>query len=197
MRNDQSFQFQEPLMALIYMVRHGRAAAGFGEDMDPGLDELGHAQAAAVAQKLHPKGPLPILSSPLRRTQETAVPLAKLWSRTPVIEHAVAEIPSPKGMTLEGRVQWLRKLMAGSWRAVTPELAEWREACIAAVAGLSNDTVIFSHYVAINVLAGGATGDDRVVNFSPDNCSVTTFETDGAKLRLIEKGGEAPLTKVN
>ncbi len=184
-------------MTRIYMVRHGKAAAGFGEDMDPGLDELGHAQAKAVAQKLHPLGPLPILSSPLRRTQETAAPLAKLWSRTPVIEQAVAEIPSPKGMTLEGRVQWLRQLMTGSWRGVTPELAEWREACIASVAGLAADTVIFSHYVAINVLAGGATGDDRVVNFSPDNCSVTTFEIDGARLRLVEKGSEAPLTKVN
>ena len=184
-------------MTRVYMVRHGKAAADFGEDMDPGLDELGHAQAQAVAETLRSKGPLAILSSPLRRAQETAVPLAKLWNRTPVIEKAVAEIPSPKGMTLEGRVEWLRKVMSGSWRAVTPELAEWREACIASVARLPDDTVIFSHYVAINVLAGGATGDDRVVNFSPDNCSVTTFETDGIKLRLIEKGGEAPLTKVN
>jgi broad specificity phosphatase PhoE len=87
--------------------------------------------------------------------------------------------------------------MAGSWRGVTPELAQSREACIASVTTLSNDTVIFSHYVAINVLAGAATEDDRVVNFSPDNCSVTTFKTDGVRLRLIEKGGEAPLTKVN
>jgi broad specificity phosphatase PhoE len=184
-------------MARIYMVRHGKAEAGFGEGMDPGLDALGRTQAVAVAEKLRAKGPLPILSSPLRRTQETAAPLAALWQRRPVVEPAVAEIPSPKGMTLEERAQWLRKLMAGSWRTVPPELAEWREACIATVAGLSNDSVIFSHYVAINVVAGSALGDDRVVAFSPDNCSVTIFETGGGKLSLIEKGGEAPLTKVN
>jgi broad specificity phosphatase PhoE len=165
--------------------------------MDPGLDALGHQQAEAAAQRLRLLGPLSILSSPLRRAQETAAPLARLWGSTPVIEKAVAEIPSPKGMTLEDRVQWLRNLMSGSWRGVTPELAEWREACIASVAGLSDDTVIFSHYVALNVIAGAATGDDRVVSFSPDNCSVTTFETDGVALRLVEKGGEAPLTKVN
>jgi len=47
------------------------------------------------------------------------------------------------------------------------------------------------------VLYGGATGGEAVTLFSPDNCSVTIFETDGSKLRLIEKGGEAPLTKVN
>lgn len=184
-------------MARIYMVRHGKAEAGFGEGMDPGLDALGHSQAKSVADKLKPSGPLPILSSPLRRTQETAAPLAKIWSRAPVIETAVAEIPSPKGMTLEERAQWLRKLMAGSWRSVPADLAEWREACIATVAGLSQDTVIFSHYVAINVAAGSALDDDRVVCFSPDNCSVTIFETGNGKLNLIQKGDEAPLTKVN
>ena len=184
-------------MARIYMVRHGKAAAGFGEGMDPGLDALGHQQAETVAQKLQTLGALAILSSPLRRAQETARPLAKLWDRKPVIQPAVAEIPSPKGMTLEDRVQWLRALMSGSWRSVTPELADWRKACIASVAGLCDDTVIFSHYVALNVIAGAATGDDHVVTFSPDNCSVTVFESNGANVRLVEKGGEAALTKVN
>ena len=179
------------------MVRHGRAAAGFGESMDPGLDGLGHSQAEAVAERLKVLGPLPILSSPLARTQQTAAPLAKLWGAVPAIEEAVAEIPSPKGMTLEARVTWLRKLMAGSWRDASPELAAWREHCIATVAVIPRDTVIFSHYVAINVAVGAALGDDRVVVFSPDNCSVTVFEAEGGKLRLIEKGREAPLTKVN
>jgi len=184
-------------MARIYMVRHGRAEAGFGESMDPGLDALGHSQAEAVAETLKGLGPLPILSSPLRRTQETAAPLSKLWNITPVIEPAVAEIPSPKGMTLEERVTWLRKLMGGSWRDASHDLAMWREDCIATVAAISQDTVIFSHYVAINVIMGAATGDDRVVAFSPDNCSVTIFETDGSNLKLMEKGAEASLTKVN
>lgn len=184
-------------MARIYMVRHGKAEAGFGEGMDPGLDALGRSQAERVAETLKTLGPLPILSSPLRRTQETAAPLAKLWKREPVIEAAVAEIPSPRGMTLVERSQWLRQLMAGSWRSVPPALAEWREACIAMVAGITQDTVVFSHYVAINVVAGSALDDDRVVTFSPDNCSVTILESSASKLSLIEKGSEAPLTKVN
>ena len=184
-------------MARIYMVRHGRAAAGFGEDMDPGLDALGRQQADAAAERLVGLGPRLILSSPLRRTQETAAPLAKLWDRTPVIEHAVAEIPSPKGMGLEERVVWLRKTMAGSWRDVPPALAEWREACVAAIAAQPADAVVFSHYVAINVLMGAAVKDDRVVVFSPENCSVTVFDNAGGTLRLLEKGSEASLTKVN
>jgi broad specificity phosphatase PhoE len=181
----------------LYLVRHGRAEAGFGESMDPGLDALGRSQADAVAEVLAPKGPLAILSSPLARARQTAAPLAARWHVAPVIEEAVAEIPSPKGMTLEERVAWLRKLMGGSWRDASPELDAWRARCVAALAAMPRDTVIFSHYVAINVAAGAALGDDRVVVFSPDNCSVTVIETDGAKLRLIEKGAEAPLTKVN
>jgi broad specificity phosphatase PhoE len=184
-------------MVKLYLVRHGRAEAGFGEGIDPGLDALGREQAEAVAAKLAALGPLPILSSPLKRAQETAAPLARLWNCTPVIEDAVAEIPSPKGMTLEERVAWLRRLMAGSWRDASPELAGWREHCIATLAAIARDTVIFSHYVAINVAVGAATGDDRVVAFSPDNCSVTVLEVDGTSLKLVEKGSEASLTKVN
>jgi broad specificity phosphatase PhoE len=184
-------------MPRIFIVRHGRAAAGFGEDMDPGLDDLGRTQAEGAAQRLRGLGPRLILSSPLKRAQETAIPLAKIWARTPVIETAVAEIPSPKGVSLEDRVAWLRKLMAGSWRDVTPELAAWREACIAAVASVKEDAVIFSHYVAINVLFGAATADDRVVAFSPENCSITSFDNAGGKLKLLDKGSEASLTRVN
>jgi broad specificity phosphatase PhoE len=184
-------------MVKVYMVRHGRAEAGFGESMDPGLDALGREQAHAVAAKLAGLGPLPILSSPLKRARQTAAPLAALWNCAPAIENAVAEIPSPGGVSLEERVTWLRKLMGGSWRDVPCDLAQWREHCIATVAGIAHDSVIFSHYIAINVIAGAASGDGRVVVFSPDNCSVTVFESDGADLKLIEKGGEAPLTKVN
>lgn len=179
------------------MIRHGKAEAGFGAAMDPGLDALGREQADAVAQTLKDIGPLPILSSPLARTQQTAAPLAALWKATTFIEDAVAEIPSPDGMSLQERAAWLRELMGGSWRDVNPELASWREHCIATVTAIAEDTVIFSHYVAINVIMGAATDDDRFVVFSPDNCSVTVFETDGVSLKLISKGDEAALTKVN
>ena len=37
-------------MPLIYFVRHGKAAAGFSEDADPGLNDLGRAQAAATGR---------------------------------------------------------------------------------------------------------------------------------------------------
>ena len=36
-------------MTRVYMVRHGRAAAGWNVDPDPGLDDLGRSQSLAVA----------------------------------------------------------------------------------------------------------------------------------------------------
>lgn len=164
--------------------------------MDPGLDALGKTQAEEAARRLQPLGPLAIVSSPLARARETAAPLAGLWNREPVIDKAVAEIPSPTD-NLQDRVAWLRQFMAGSWSGATPSLAAWRESVIAALVSQREDTVIFSHYVAINVAVGAALGDDRVVVFSPDNCSVTVFDVEAGKLRLLEKGHEAPLTKVN
>ena len=60
---------------LLYLIRHGRASAGFAEASDPGLDEVGRTQAETAAQELASLGPLPLITSPLKRARETAVPL--------------------------------------------------------------------------------------------------------------------------
>ena len=183
-------------MPRLYLVRHGRAAATFAEAADPGLDAVGHAQAEAVAAHLAPIGPIAMLSSPLKRTRETSEPLAKRWRRPVPIEPAVAEIPSPEGMSLAERAVWLRGFMEGSWRDASRELAQWREEAIAALLAIKEDTVVFSHFIAINVAAGAAENDDRVILFHPDNCSVTILDVDNGRLALVGRGREAE-TKVN
>ncbi|NBU39058.1 MAG: histidine phosphatase family protein, partial [Actinobacteria bacterium] len=68
----------------------------------------------------------------------------------------------------------------------------YRDTIAQAVSGLRTDTVVFSHFIAINAVIGAATGDDRVVVASLDNCSITVFDvTDNGELRLVETGGEA------
>jgi broad specificity phosphatase PhoE len=193
-------------MPLIYMIRHGEAAAGWDADTDPGLSEKGRAQSEAVAREIEARvgRKLPLLSSPLRRCRETSEPLAASWAATPAIEPRVAEVPSPIA-DLSARGAWLRRLMSGTWaEALAPEntgngkldLAAWRRAVIDALTERREDTVIFSHFIAINVAAGAATGDDRFISFRPDNCSVTIFETSGGTLKLVEQGREAE-TRVN
>ena len=176
--------------ARLYLVRHGKAAAGWDADPDPGLDETGRAQAEAMAARLADLGPLPILSSPLRRTRETAVPLETRWRARAVIEPDVAEVPSPSD-DLAARGAWLRGIMAGTWAQAGDGLAPWRRGVVDRLTAIAEDTVVVSHFIAINVAVGAATGDDRVVGFRPDNCSVTVLESDGSVLRLIERGAEA------
>lgn len=175
------------------MVRHGRAAAGWDADPDPPLDEIGRAQALAVADRLAAGAAvLPIVTSPLRRCQETAAVLAGRWGVSPTIDAAVAEIPSPLGVPMTERVAWLREAMAGEWALLGARYTDYRDAVAAWVAGRHEDTIVFSHFVAINAAIGAATADDRLVIASLDNCSMTTFEVDGAGgLRLVEVGALA------
>lgn len=61
---------------------------------------------------------------------------------------------------------------------------------------ISEDTAIFSHYVAINAAVSAAQTMDDVLVFRPDNGSITEFHTDGKSLMLINRGEEAQ-TRVN
>ena len=173
-------------MAKLYLVRHGRATSSWGLEPDPGLDESGHLQAEASARKIAPLGPLPIIASPLRRTRETAAPLAKIWQVEPRIEPRVGEIRFP-AETPASRVHW----MADQWPNLDRSLQAWRQEVIESLCSIAADSVIFSHFIAINVAVGFAAEDSRVVCFRPDNASITILEAKGKKLNLLERGEEA------
>lgn len=178
-------------MAVLYLVRHGRASAGWNVDPDPGLDAIGIGQAERVAETLSELGALAIVSSPLRRCRETAAALSARTSQSVTIEEAVAEIPSPEGIEMADRVEWLRLAMAGTWSALGGRYTAYRDLVGKTLAGLGQDTVVFSHFVAINAAIGLATGDDRLLIRSLDNCSVTRLRVTDGRLQLLEGGREA------
>ena len=178
-------------MTRLYLVRHGRAAAGWNTDADPGLDAVGQSQAEHVAATLAPSGPLFIESSPLRRCRETAAPLAAEWDRPISIEPRMAEIPSPDGVKMADRVEWLREAMQGTWTDLGLRYVTFRDSVGAALRSRDSDAVLFSHFIAINAAIGLAVGDDRLVIRSLDNCSVTIVEVIKGTLRLVEGGHEA------
>lgn len=178
-------------MTRVYLVRHGRAAAGWDTDPDPGLDELGREQALTMARTLAPLGPLAVVTSPLLRCRQTAFPLAAAWGAEVRVEPAVAEIPSPDGVPMGERVEWLRRSMSGTWAELGPRYTAFRDGVVAAVMSLPADTVVASHFVAINAVIGAAVGDDRLVSTSLDNCSITVVDVVDGVLRLVETGHEA------
>ena len=184
-------------MPTIYLVRHGRAAASFDSHRDPGLDDLGRAQAEATAAALADElpAPLPILSSPLARAQQTAAPLAALWDAEVAIEPRIAEIPAPMD-ELRERAVWLRGAMAGKWTDLPARQQRWRQEVVEWACGVATDVVAFCHFIPINVLVGAASDTDALIVFRPDNGSVTRIGAEGERLVLVERGREAA-TQVN
>jgi broad specificity phosphatase PhoE len=179
----------------LILVRHGEAAAGWGDDLDPGLSDLGLAQAGHAAESLKPLGPLPVFTSPLRRCRETAAPIAAQWNVVPTVEPDVGEIKAPDH-DLATRGPWLASVMGSGWPEMPAAQQAWRDAVLTCLLSQTEDCVVVTHFVAINVAIGAATVDDRVVCRRVGNCSTTVFESDGRSLVLVEAPVESETTEV-
>ena len=184
-------------LARLYLIRHGRPASTWGEaDEDPGLDEVGLAQARAARDILlsgpQLERPRLVVSSPLRRCRETAAPLAEALGLLPEIDARVGEIPTPRALSAEERPLWLRTAFQGTWAAIRGDLdyEAWRTDVAQSLVSRGG-TAVFSHYVAINAVVSTLLGEDRVLAFRPDHASITVLETDGVTLRLVSRGEEA------
>jgi broad specificity phosphatase PhoE len=182
-------------MPLLYLIRHGQASSTWEPgDWDPGLSEVGRAQAEVRAEQMagiH-HVPLALLSSPLRRARETAAALERRWKSVATIEPRVGEIQA-FGVAPERRREWLRSILQLRWSELAAPgspLDRWRNDVLQALLAITQDTVVFSHSVAINVAVGFALGDDRVTCFLPANCSCTVVEVAGGMLRVVELGSE-------
>src|SRR5262249_268459 len=135
-------------VATLHLIRHARAAASFGDAVDPGLDETGKAQAERVAAHVKQMmRPLPVYPSPLRRCREPAQPLAAVWGVQPTIFPEVGEIPSPP-LSLSERQSWLRQAMGGTWETLrqnspegSPDYDLWRTQLVNALRAMSGDSV--------------------------------------------------------
>src|SRR3954470_246422 len=184
-------------MARLYLIRHGRPSATWGgHDDDPGLDEAGDLQARGARDWLlsRPVAERPSLgvSSPLRRCRETAQPTAEALGVAIEIDARVGEIPTPRALSPAERGPWLREAFGGTWKAIQGDFDYdvWRGDIAASLVARGN-TAVFSHYVAINAVVSKLLGIDEVLAFRPDHCSITTLESDGRTLTLVEKGAEA------
>jgi len=184
-------------MTVLYLVRHAKPAATWGQAIDPGLDSQGATQAEQRAANLHARLPkLSIYTSPLRRCVETARPLTVLWNAAAAVLPAVAEIPSPPLSPAE-RQAWLATATQGTWQdlqanspAGSPDFLAWRALLLESLRTVTADSVIYSHYIAINVAVGAAQGHDRVLSFRPGHASVTALEISGGRIAIRELGGE-------
>jgi broad specificity phosphatase PhoE len=91
--------------------------------------------------------------------------------------------------------------MRGTWRdlndlapAGSPDYVAWRQSVLDSLYHLPENSVVFSHFIAINVAVGAALSRDDVVSFSPDHASITCVEATNGRLRLLDLGRQADTT---
>jgi broad specificity phosphatase PhoE len=81
--------------AVVYLVRHGRtalnAAGQLRGRLDPPLDAVGVAEANALARTLESRNVGVVFSSPLRRAQETAEPIAAACGLTVLLDDRLTD----------------------------------------------------------------------------------------------------------
>jgi broad specificity phosphatase PhoE len=173
-------------MVDIYLVRHGEAAAAWGEDPDPGLSHLGREQARQVRDELERYENLHIVSSPLQRAMETAQPLATALRKEVHVDERFREIPSPVG--IENRQAWLAGFMRQQWQEQGSDILEWRERAWDALFELESHTAIFTHFMIINAICSRLMESPETVCCVPDNGSVTRLKLAKKTLELVSVG---------
>ncbi|MEM1404653.1 MAG: histidine phosphatase family protein [Pseudomonadota bacterium] len=175
----------------ILLVRHGEAAASWGQSADPGLSELGWRQADLVSSQLQAlagdQRPL-LISSPLKRAQETAQPFSEAMDLPVAIDERVKEIPSP--VPLAQRQTWLQGFMRQTWTEQPGALWDWRRGVVDAVSEPEGIIVVFTHFLVINALVGHCQGRENTLVFWPANTSVTELRRTGEELYVHELGEE-------
>jgi len=176
-------------MAKIFLVRHGEASGAYTEDPDPGLSVKGEAQALSIQRFFKDRSPLKVYSSPLKRAYETA----KIVTGNSVKifeESRMSEIPSDT-QDLEKRGVWLRKVIERDWDKQPEKLKLWKKQIISFLESQTENTMIFTHFIAINAVVGHLTNSLSVVVCKPNNCSITVLEVSNQKLRLLSLPDEA------
>ena len=174
----------------LFLIRHGEAAASWGESPDPGLSDLGQQQAEKAAEALqqHVGSDTILVSSPLQRARETAIPLARMLQQDVSIEDVYREIPSP--VALADRQAWLRQFMQQQWAEQDDELIAWRAAALQRLLTLRQSTVIFTHFLVINAVVGQILDRPETLCFWPANGSITRLRRNGIDLKLLALGDE-------
>lgn len=172
----------------IWLVRHGEAAAGFHEDLDPPLSTRGRNEARETGAALERVAPpqARLISSPKLRAQQTGAPLAEARALSLTLEPRFIELPSPGD--LGQRSAWIKQVLAGQWTAQGPDIQHWREGIVSALREITTPTVIFTHFLVINSVAAWISGEDAVMQCMPANGSVHHLHLVNGQPQWVNRG---------
>ena len=147
--------------------------AGNGGAGDPALSPEGRAQAEVLAESLASLGPLPVVSAPLRRAEQTAAPVAQRWGVQVHVERALVPPPAP----------------ADADHLAPGEAQDgWRRGVLKVIGALGGDTVVVADVEVIDAVIGAAAGEERGPGCSPGPASRTTIRLGEGGIQLLRRG---------
>ena len=187
----------------LLLVRHGESEAARPEAPfplveghgDPALHPNGRAQAEAVGRRLAGAGVSAIYVSNLRRTAETAAPLAEAIGVTPVVDPDLREVHlgeweggAFRRHVAEGHPAALTMLAEERWDAIpggesNASLTARTTAAVRRIAAAHPDqvVVVVSHGGAIGAVLAAATGSRPFAFTGADNASISHLVVAGER----------------
>lgn len=167
----------------LYLLRHGqttfsRANAFCGSGLDPELTEAGAKMAQAVADFYKTKSWQAVYCSPLRRAQQTALPLCKVLGLQPQLRDDLKEIgygawegQSVETVDREWHDDYIRWTSDPAWNAPTDGKSQGENAIAIAQRALrvveeirsthaSGNVLVVSHKATIRILLSSLLGID-------------------------------------
>lgn len=191
-------------MATVYVVRHGESEANregrYQGRQDSPLSALGHRQAAALANALTASKVACVISSPLRRCIETALPVAARLGVALACDDRVIEIAHG---TWEGRlraeVEREDAARMHAWRKAPQQVrfdggesladvdARWRS--FAATRSADADAIVVTHDIIVRLAILAVTNRPFAQLWEPraENAAYAIFEINDARWQLVSE----------
>ena len=175
----------------LLLVRHGEAAESWGNHPDPNLSKLGIKQSASLVnnEMLKLLDSYSFVSSPKLRAKMTAEPLIKKFNKELIINDAYSEIPS-NDIDKSQKKTWLTEVMNTEIRDLPDFVVNWRDNIIKNSLNISQNTIIFTHFMVINALIGSLLKKNMLMYFYPNYASVTKIILKNKKVKSISLGDE-------
>jgi broad specificity phosphatase PhoE len=199
---DDPFLIRHETATELFIVRHADAIPDEDEIIPSGiyddlpLSRVGRKQAQALAKRLSDMSFHAIYSSPLRRCQETAAPLAEHLAMTPIIVQDLKEVrlgpvlPMPDDINdLAGLTKALKERQieitrqagsTGSWDAITDSepSKQFRQRVVTALDEIARRhigerVIAFAHGGVVNAYVAEVLGLERDFFFPAGNTSIT------------------------
>ncbi len=207
---DDPFLFRSKNASELWLIRHGDAIPGPDEIIPSGiyddlpLSKIGREQARSLAERLGETRFDAIYTSPLKRCQQTAAPLAERLNLTPVIVPDLREIyigeirPLPTDTNdLEALSKALQERQIdivriagenGNWDAIknSEPASEFRHRIITALDDIAANhggqrVLVFAHGGVINAYAAAVLGLQKDFFFPCGNTSITVVRVAGSR----------------